>query len=66
MICRLKREEIEQSVEVIRESFRTVAETLGITKENAPGFTGCSTTVDKLREPFDEEKRPMFVAMDGD
>ncbi|MBO4385749.1 MAG: GNAT family N-acetyltransferase [Treponema sp.] len=61
MIREMKREEIPVCVEVIKKSFKTVADELGFTEENAPRFTAFATTSERLTSQMDEEKRQMFV-----
>lgn len=64
MIRKVKREEIPRCVEVIRESFMTVANEFGFTRENAPRFTAFATTEERLYQQFDDEQRPMYVFID--
>ena len=45
---------------VIRESFRTVADAFGFTKENAPRFTAFAVTRERLLHQLVEKHRPMF------
>lgn len=66
MIRQIIENDIAECVEVIRESFLTVAGELGFTTENAPGFTAFSMTEDRLRKQLIEEKRPMFVFCEVD
>ncbi len=66
MIKQITEKDIAECIKVIRESFLTVANELGFTTENAPGFTAFSMTEDRLRQQLIEEKRPMFVFCDGD
>ena len=54
-------EEIPACVEVIRKSFKTVADTFGFTEENAPRFTAFATTERRLYWQMEKEKRPMYV-----
>ncbi len=61
MIRQVKREEIPQCADLIKSSFMTVAEELGITAENAPRFTAFATTDERLLWHMEEEHRPMFV-----
>ena len=60
MIRTALKEEIPEITAVIRESFMTVADTFGITRENAPRFTAFSISEDRLYQEM-EEKRPMLV-----
>lgn len=66
MIRKVKREDIPRCVEVISESFMTVANEFGFTRENAPRFTAFATTEERLFQQFDKELRPMYVFIDGD
>ena len=65
MIREVNREDIPRCVEVIRESFMTVADELGFTEENAPRFTAFATTEERLYWHFDEERRPMYAFFDN-
>jgi N-acetylglutamate synthase-like GNAT family acetyltransferase len=60
MIDEVKRSDVPDCVELIRESFATVARQFGITKENAPRFTAFATTEERLLRQFDEH-RPMYA-----
>ena len=60
MIRAISQEDIIQCVNVIRESFGTVAEELGFTEENAPRFTAFATTKERLAGQLNEEHRPMY------
>lgn len=63
----MARQEIPAAVELIRESFVTVAEEFGFTRENAPRFTAFATTEERLDWQMVEEQRPMFALfVDGD
>ncbi|MCL2351304.1 MAG: GNAT family N-acetyltransferase [Firmicutes bacterium] len=53
MIKQLDISELPNAVEVIRASFATVADELGLTEQNCPGFTAFSTTTERLRSQFD-------------
>lgn len=64
-IRRMSFEEIPQCVEVIKESFRTVADEFGFTEENAPRFTAFATDAGRLWYQFCKEKRPMYVYLAG-
>ena len=64
MIREMKREEIPGCVEIIRKSFKTVADSHGITEENAPRFTAFATNEEKLTWQMEVEHRPMFVYED--
>ena len=48
MIKKIHEKDIAECVNVIRESFITVANELGYTIENAPRFTAYATTEDRL------------------
>lgn len=66
MICAVSQKDLDECVKVIRSSFRTVADELGFTKENAPRFTAFATTVERLTWQYEHEKRAMFAyRMDG-
>ncbi len=54
-ICSVQPEELAVCAGLIRESFLTVAEAFGITRENAPRFTAFATTEEKLRYQMVEE-----------
>ena len=60
-IREMKNEDISECVSVIRAAFKTVADELGFTSENAPRFTAFATDDDRLRHQFLVEKRPMYV-----
>lgn len=47
MIREVRREEIPKCVELIRKSFQTVADDLGLTAQNAPRFTAFATTEER-------------------
>ena len=66
MIKAVVQENIPECVDVIRTSFRTVADQLGFTEENAPGFTAFATDELRLNYQYREEKRPMFAYFDGE
>ncbi len=55
--------EISVCVQVIRESFSTVAQEFGITYENAPRFTAFATNNERLSWQLNQEKRIMMVAV---
>ena len=61
MIRKVTNKDLEECVEVIKNSFLTVADEFGFTKENAPRFTAFATTKERLHWHFENEKRPMFV-----
>ncbi|MDE6853243.1 MAG: GNAT family N-acetyltransferase, partial [Lachnospiraceae bacterium] len=60
MIREIRKEYLSECVAVIRSSFQTVADELGFTEENAPGFTAFSITEERLAGHRDQEKGPMF------
>ena len=61
VIRRMSLEEIPECVNVIRGAFKTVADELGFTEENAPRFTAFATDTNRLGYQFCIEKKPMFV-----
>lgn len=61
MIREVTRGDIPDCVEIIRKSFKTVADEFGFTVENAPRFTAFATTEDRLCWQMDNEPRLMFV-----
>lgn len=67
MIREVSKADIPECVEVIRESFRTVADELGFTPENAPRFTAFATTGERLLAQLDDKDRHMYAYVcDGD
>lgn len=64
MIKRIREEDIAECVNVIKESFLTVADEFGFTVENAPHFTAFSTTEDRLLHQLKNEHRPMYAYYD--
>ena len=64
-IRRMSIDEVPECVEVIRKSFRTVADEFGFTEENAPRFTAFATDENRLYYQFCAERRPMFVYLVG-
>ena len=64
MIGQVKESQLAECVQVIRDSFQTVADTFGFTVENAPRFTAFATTLDRLNWQMHGEKRPMFACME--
>lgn len=66
MIRKVERTDLEECMEVIRSSFKTVADEFGFTQENAPRFTAFATTQERLLYHFEQEKRPMFLYQEGD
>ena len=61
MIRKVKRDEISACAELIRKSFRTVADEFGFTRENAPRFTAFATTEERLAWHMDGERRLMYL-----
>ena len=61
MIREVKREEISLCANIIKKSFKTVADEYGFTEENAPRFTAFATTDERLYWHMDGEHRPMYV-----
>lgn len=64
MIKEIEQKDIAECVKVIRESFKTVADELGFTAQNAPGFTAFSITEEKLNKQYKGEQRPMYAYYD--
>ena len=60
-VRQMKPEEIPECVNVIRSAFKTVADDLGFTAENAPRFTAFATDENRLQYQYFEEHRPMYV-----
>ena len=60
MIKAISRDEIPACVQVIRSSFQTVADTFGLTAENAPRFTAFAADEAKLLYWMQEQHRPMY------
>ena len=60
MIREICQDDIIQCVNVIRESFGTVAKEFGLTEENAPRFTAFATTKERLDWHLKVEHRPMY------
>ena len=61
MINLIERKDLGECVNVIRESFLTVANEFGFTPENASRFTAFATTEDRLVWHLLGERRPMFA-----
>lgn len=64
MIKEIDENDIEECVNVIKESFLTVAEKLGFTVDNAPQFTAFAISKDRLLYQLKNEHRPMYVYYD--
>ncbi|MDD2268668.1 MAG: GNAT family N-acetyltransferase [Eubacteriales bacterium] len=65
MIRQIKKEEIPECVNVIKDSFLTVASEFGITQENAPRYVAFATTDERLLWQFNEG-RSMFAYFNND
>ena len=61
MIIAVQENNLEECVDIIRRSFKMVADEFGITEENAPSFTAFATTLERLQYHYFQEKRPMFA-----
>lgn len=61
MIREVKKEDIRTCVEIIRQSFKTVADEFGFTPDNAARFTAFATTEDRLSWQMDNENRLMYI-----
>lgn len=61
MIRQITKKDIPECVDIIRKSFKTVADEYGFTIENAPRFTAFATTVERLSWQLENEPRQMFV-----
>ena len=61
MIREVRREDIPACVNIIKQSFRTVADDFGYTEKNAPRFTAFATTEERLLWQMESEHRPMYV-----
>lgn len=57
MIRSISETDIPNCAEVIRESFKTVADELGFTPENAPRFTAFAVTEERLLYQLNEENQ---------
>ena len=60
MIKEIKQEDLTECVQVIRNSFATVAKEFNITEENAPRYTAFATDENRLNWHLNGEHRPMF------
>ncbi len=60
MIKSIEQNEILECVNVIRESFMTVANEFGITEQNAPRFTAFATDAKRINWHLNGEHRPMY------
>ena len=61
MIQPVNNNNIKECVDVIKESFLTVANEFGFTIENAPRFTAFATTEQRLYWQLNHENRPMYA-----
>ena len=61
MIQPINTNDIKECVDVIKESFLTVASEFGFTTENAPRFTAFATTEQRLSWQLNNENRPMYA-----
>ena len=61
MIREVFHEDIPACVNIIKQSFKTVADEFGFTEENAPRFTAFAINEERLLWQFDNENRPMYV-----
>ena len=60
MIRQIEKTDFPECINVIRESFMTVAKQFDITQENAPAFTAYATDEAKMLHWMDNQHRPMF------
>ena len=61
MIRKVEKADLAGCAQLIRRSFRTVADEFGITEENAPRFTAFAMTEEWLLWQLEGEHRPMFA-----
>ena len=66
MIKSVTPDQLPECVKVIRTSFLTVAEELGITEENAPAYVAFATDEQRLNYHYHTEKRPIYAYFEGD
>ena len=66
MIKEIDKSEIAECVNVIRKSFKTVADEFGFTIENAPRFTAFATTEERLFYQLEYEHRLMVAYYDDE
>ena len=62
MIREVTKDDISVCVDIIRKSFKTVADEFGFTIDNAPRFTAYATTEERLSWQMDNEQ-PMFLIL---
>ena len=60
LIKKIRESNLQECVNVIKESFITVANEFNITTDNAPGFTAFSINEEKLKYQLNVEHRLMF------
>ena len=60
MIRQIEKNDIQDCINVIRESFMTVAKQFDITPDNAPAFTAYATDEAKILYWMDNQHRPMY------
>ena len=65
MIKIITEKDILECVNVIKESFLTVANEFGFTPENAGRFTAFATNEERLKWHLTKEKRPMYAFYEG-
>ena len=61
MIRKVERTDLPACADVIRRSFRTVADEFGFTEQNAPRFTAFAMTEERLLWHMDGEHRIMYL-----
>ena len=61
MIRKAERADLRECAEVVRNSFRTVADEFGFTEENAPRFTAFAVTEGRLLWHMETEHRLMYL-----
>lgn len=61
MIKEINRNDVSECVMVIRNSFLSVADEFGFTRDNAPGFTAFAISEDRLYYQLDNEHRLMYA-----
>ncbi|MEE3314798.1 MAG: GNAT family N-acetyltransferase [Treponema sp.] len=66
MIRQINKDDVAECVEVIRASFKTVADAFGFTEENAPRFTAFATTEERILNQLENEGRPMYAYFSDD
>jgi len=66
MIRAVSKTELPACAALIRESFQTIADTFGLTRENAPRHTAFATTTERLLHHFEREQRPIYAYYDGE